>query len=81
MTKRIDKEAARGHRYKGNEVYAIDLLISTWRHLYKLHDLGLSDDDGEQYLKKARELYEAHVRNDVHLHSSIKQRLAEAAYG
>ncbi|MBO7411244.1 MAG: hypothetical protein J6T92_04910 [Ottowia sp.] len=80
MPKQIDKKAARNQSYKGDEVYAIDLLVSTWRHLSKLCELGLADDDGQQYLTKARELFEKQVRRDERLSSGVRQRLADAVY-
>ena len=65
MSKQDEKEIARAKRKHGDDIYAIDLLISTWRHLSKLHDMGLSENDGAQYLEKARGIYRDLARADA----------------
>lgn len=82
MSKRSDKETERSQRKYGEEIYAIDLLVSTWRHLSKLHEMGLSQDTGERYLKKARDIYRDLASRDVgFLNSDVWLRLSQVFHG
>ena len=82
MSKQDEKEIARAKRRHGDDIYAIDLLISTWRHHSKLFEMGLSEDDGEQYLAKAREMFQILVRADTgFIKSSAWLRLAPIFHG
>ena len=82
MSKQDEKEIARAKRRHGDDIYAIDLLISTWRHHSKLFELGLSEDDGEQYLAKAREMFQILSRADTSfLKSSAWLRLSPIFHG
>ncbi|MBQ9577914.1 MAG: hypothetical protein IJR28_00090 [Ottowia sp.] len=82
MSKQDEKEIARAKRKHGDDIYAIDLLISTWRHLSKLHDMGLSENDGAQYLDKAREMFQILARADTSfLKSSAWLRLSPTFHG
>ena len=82
MSKQDEKEAVRNKRKHGEDIYAIDLLISTWRHLSKLHKIGLSKDNGEQYLEKARNIYRNLVLDDASfLKSETWLRLSPIFHG